>query len=84
MLRACTSVFESESKSIKTLTGCSLRTKNSMTAIPQVLRSSTFKALTCSQWTSFCGNNADKLVWLTPLNYSMCGETYVSFYFIKF
>lgn len=49
MLRACTSVFESESKSIKKLSGCSLRTKNSMTAIPQVLRQSIFKALTCSQ-----------------------------------
>lgn len=62
MSRACTSVFESESKSIKKLTVCPLRTENSMTSIPQVLRHSTFKALTCSQWTSFCGSNADKLV----------------------
>lgn len=70
MLRSCTFCFlKVIPKVSKKLTGCSLRTKNSMTAISQVLRHSAFKALTFSQWTSFYGNNADKLVDSFELSY---------------
>lgn len=70
MLRVCTSVFECNwvKKSSKNLLDAHLlRAKNSKTGIRQILRSSKLQALTCSQWTSFYGNTADKLVYSSEL-----------------